>query len=215
MFVCQALQQLNHAAPAGRIERRSRLIGQQNRRIAGECARNCHTLFLSPAQIGRERMHAVLQPHLDEQFLGHLSRFGAACASHIHGQCDIFSRRKGRKQIESLKHKADDIAPDARQFFFQKRADVFTQELQSSSARAQNATQNGKQRCFPAARWTHQQRKLPAMNVQVHVGERAKLIRTFAVDFRNPARADDRLSVALFVCSGSHKIFAAPFALSL
>src|SRR5205823_1600492 len=91
----------------GRIEIRGRFIGEQNRRAAGERARDRDALLLSAAQIARQKMFAVGEIDRVNDAIGFCARVVASNPFHIQRVLDILDRGERWKKIELLKDEAE------------------------------------------------------------------------------------------------------------
>lgn len=140
----EPLQEFDDGTAAGGIERGGRFVGEENGRIGGEGASNGDALFLPAAEIGGEGVHAISETHFGQKFFGAFTGGSATDAPDIQRQRDILRRSERRKKIESLKDKADGVAPQAWKSVFRKGGDIFTKQFEAPGGGAQDATQNGK-----------------------------------------------------------------------
>src|SRR5690606_26410380 len=105
-----------------RIEIAGWLVGQQNRRVVGQRARDGDALLLAAGELRGIVVGALRQAHLLEQRAG--SRRGLADAGDLHGYEHVLERRQRRQQMEELEDEADTRAAQAREAVLVERGDV-------------------------------------------------------------------------------------------
>ena len=107
----QIRQQRQDLGLNGHVQRRCRLVRNDDRRIVGQRARNCYALLLSAGQGSREFVSVVSQLYPLEQFQRAFLAFSHWIgAAKVHGQHDVFDHRYGREELEELKHNAQVLA---------------------------------------------------------------------------------------------------------
>ena len=111
---CAYLQQQVDDVPAVRaVEIAGRLVGQDQRRIVGQRARDRDALLLAARELRRVVMPAIVQPDFVEQRLRARRRIPPAGDLHRHQ--DVLERRQRRHQVEELEDEADLLAAQPRQ----------------------------------------------------------------------------------------------------
>ena len=134
----------------GAVEIPGRLVGEHQRRIVGQRARDRHALLLAARELRRIVMAAIVQPHLVEQRLGAGGGIGAARDLHRH--LDVLERGQRRHQVEELEDEADLLAAQARQRVFVERGDVDAVDQDLARRRRVEPGDEPEQRGLAAAR---------------------------------------------------------------
>ena len=98
-----------------RVEIAGRLVGEQDRRIDRQRARDRDALALAAGQLLRQVLQAVAELHQSQQLARALVDLLARPAAQVQRQADVLEARQRRQQVEELKDEADLVAPDARQ----------------------------------------------------------------------------------------------------
>ena len=89
------------------VELARRFVGEEERRIVGESARDRDPLLLSAGQLGRTMVRALAQTDLVEQLSRALHSLGGRNFRFRHWESDILERGQDRKEIKPLEDKAD------------------------------------------------------------------------------------------------------------
>ncbi len=88
------------------VEITGRLVGEQNRRLGDEGARESHALLFAAGELNRVVIEAIGQADACKEFARALRRFRTR-AGQFGGQQDILFRGQRRDQLEGLKNEAD------------------------------------------------------------------------------------------------------------
>ena len=82
-----------------------RLVGKENRRVIGECDRNCDPLLLTARELEHLAVHPVGETDLVEK---HLGAFLVDLAGKLHDELDVFNRSEVGDHVAGgvLPHKA-------------------------------------------------------------------------------------------------------------
>ena len=110
----QVAQQVHHRFAVLRIQVSGRLVGQQDRRIAGQRARHGHALLLTAGELRGIVLHAVRHAHALQRFLHALLALRRRHAAIGERQLDVLVNGEIADQIESLEDEADFAIADAR-----------------------------------------------------------------------------------------------------
>jgi hypothetical protein len=125
--------QVDHSATGGRIQAAGRLIGEQNRRLRHERARQCDPLLLSARKRTGLMLHTTAQTHAFEQFERQRpGRSAGRRRSDLQRERHILQGGQMVQQLERLKHEADPAGP-------QSRSSVFVQNRQILAEQADRA----------------------------------------------------------------------------
>src|SRR5712692_10451264 len=106
-LLVQALQDVHDLDGRAAVQVAGGLVGQQERRLVHQGARDGHALLLPPGELAREVMCAVGKPHaLERQLRALLALFRGNSRVHRR-QLDVLERRSAREQVELLENKAE------------------------------------------------------------------------------------------------------------
>ncbi|MNZ71722.1 hypothetical protein D3C78_900880 [compost metagenome] len=100
-------QQIKDLIGRLRIERRGRLIAQQNVRVIGQRTGNANALLLPTAQLGRIGIFATRQAHQLHQFRHARRDFVFRYARDLHGKSNVLADGSRPQQVEVLENHAD------------------------------------------------------------------------------------------------------------
>ncbi len=112
-LLLNAPQNLHDVSRVRAVEVAGRLVGQQDRGIVGQGARNGHALPLSGGELVGIMAHAILEAHLLKQRRGALGAMVGAVIHRQHGHLHIFDgaqRGQQMKRLEDESHLARAIA---------------------------------------------------------------------------------------------------------
>ncbi len=101
-------QQVHDVPAVGAVEVARRLVGEQDRRVVGQRARQRDALLLAAGELRRIVMRAAGQADLVEQRAG--PRRGVGRARDLHRHRDVLERRERRNEVEELEDEADLLA---------------------------------------------------------------------------------------------------------
>ncbi len=157
-------------SPAGRlVEIAGRLVGDEDGGIGRERARQRHALLFAAGQFGRIVMDALRQSDGGKLALGAFERVGNAGELERHG--DVFQRRHGRDQMESLKHDADILAAKARQRVLVEPLQLLAVDLHRAGIRPLQPGHHHEERRLAGARRAQQANSLAAPYMKVDVAQ--------------------------------------------
>jgi hypothetical protein len=84
---------IHHRLAAARVEVAGRLVGQQDERLAPDCARHRNTLLLSARQLARQMLGAVPHAHAFER------------RQRVEAALRRFHPAVGERQLDVLQHR--------------------------------------------------------------------------------------------------------------
>jgi hypothetical protein len=189
-FAGERAEQIHHHVTALRIERRRRFVGEDNRRIAGDRARDRDALLLAAAEIGRIRVAFGAESHLLQERGRPLACLAARHALEIERERDVRFGGERREEVEALEDESNVVEPDARQILFSKRGHVAAEDVNRAAAGAENAPHDRQQCRLAAAGGPHQQDELAASDVQIDAVEGAHRRFSLGVGLGDVANGD-------------------------
>src|SRR5438046_826484 len=108
------LQQLHYRFAIARIKIASRLVGQENRGLAGERACDCYALLLAARELAWQMFRAMRHAHALQSSGDKRFAFACAHASISKRQLDVLEHCEIANQIKTLENKADLAIANAR-----------------------------------------------------------------------------------------------------
>ena len=156
--VAQPLEQGEDFLAGLRIQRAGGFVGEQDRRMVDQRARDGHALLLPARKLAGQVVDAVFQPHGFQRCAGYLALFfGRAPPSALvhHRQHHVVQRRKARQQVVGLEDKAQFAAADAGHFSAVVFAHILAGQDVLTVAGAVHAGQDIEQRAFARAARPH------------------------------------------------------------
>ena len=148
----QFAKQIHDLLAILRIEVSSRLIGEQNGRIAGQSAGHRDALLLTAGELRRVVLDAVRHADALQRFMNLLLALRRAHAAIGERELDVFVDIQIADEVEGLENEADLAVADARALGELEALDGLAVEDLSSGGGRVEETQDGQQRRFPAAR---------------------------------------------------------------
>ena len=100
----QPLQLLAHLDAQERIERRQRLVQQEDPRLHDQGARQGDALLLPARKLRRQPRRIVRHLHEVEKFARAPMPLGLGDAAHLQAECDVVQAVQMREQRVALKH---------------------------------------------------------------------------------------------------------------
>ena len=162
-------QQIDDLLAGILVEISGRLVGDEDRRIGRQRARDRDALLLAAGQLGRIVMQPFAKADAGELLARAFLRVGDAGQLQRHR--DVFQRRHGRDQVERLEHDADMAAAEARQRVFVERVQIFAGHRDRAGVGALQPGHHHQQRGFARAGRADEANCLAAAYIQVDVFE--------------------------------------------
>jgi len=98
-FLRQAVEDFHHGERTFAVERRGRLVGEDDRRLVGERACDRHPLLLAAGEFGDARLRAVLHVERGEHLQRDGARLGVGYAGQHRQQRDVVGGVEKRDQV--------------------------------------------------------------------------------------------------------------------
>ncbi len=140
MIVCpssvQLVEQGEDLDARLRIEIAGRLVGEQDRRVRDERARDRDALPLTARELVRQVMRAIGEADALEHALGLGLALGEAHAAIDQRLHDVLQRRSARQQVEALEDEADLLIADVGELVLVQAADVASRSARSGPTSA-------------------------------------------------------------------------------
>src|SRR5262249_26262132 len=150
------------------------LVGEDERRVVRERARDRDALSLASAQRVREEPLLAREPERSERRARPLRRDAPADSRELERDADVLERRQRADQPERLAHEADVSQPEARPRVLVERGGVAAQEAHGARRRAQETAEDREERRLAAAGRSHDQRQAPREKLEVDAAQRMR-----------------------------------------
>lgn len=158
-------QQIHDVLSVSRVQVTRRLVGQQDRRIVGQCARQRDALLLATRQLRRVVVPTVLEPDFIEQAP---RSTGRVCLSRdLHRHHHVFERGQRRNQVKELKHESDHRASKPGQIVLAQARDVPVTDRDTAGCRRVESGNQSEQRRLAAARRPSDRQELRLRDHQI------------------------------------------------
>ena len=125
-----------------RVERASGLVGQDQRRLVDQRARDRHALLLPARQLGRRVRGALAQSDTLQRRLRAFAPLGRFDAGIDHRQRHVVQRAGARQQVELLEDEADAPVADRCQRVAVQAIDLLAGQVQRARARPVKAAED-------------------------------------------------------------------------
>jgi hypothetical protein len=158
------LEQLEDLAARLRVEVAGRLVGEDDRRLRHERARDRDTLLLAARKLGGPVRQAVVEADPLHQ----LCELGAVrlLTGDRERQEDVLLRGQHGKQVEELEDEADVLAPDTRDLVVRELAEPGSCDRDEAARRPVERGQDVHQRRLARARGAHDRRELAGLDLE-------------------------------------------------
>ena len=181
-------QQFDDLLAGALVEISGGLVGDENRGIGRQRARQRHALLLAAGKLRGIMRKPVGQSDLRQLALRAFIGIGRAREFQRHG--DILDRRHGRDQMEGLEHDADMAAAKPRQAVLVELAEIGTGDLDRTGVRPLKPCHHHQQGRFARAGRADQPDGLAAADLQSYILENVNPRRAAAEREIDPGERD-------------------------
>src|SRR5450756_1811254 len=193
-FLVQRLEHVHDLDGGPGVEVAGRLIGEEDRRVVDQGARDSDALLLAARQLVGEVVSALLESHQLERLHGppfpiRPLRRGAVIEK---GQFDVLERRCSGEEVEPLEHEADLVVSDPGQIVFRQARHILAVEEVLSRRRPIETPENVHEGRLARARRPGDSEELARLDIEADVSERAHLDVADDVGFLQIANGDER-----------------------
>ncbi len=172
----ELLEDVHDLDARARIEVSGRLVGEDDRRLVDERARDRDALLLTARQLVRKVVKALAEADDLERLHGAavtLGRLHLRPAVVEQGQLDVVERRGPRQQVEALEHEPDLLVADDGQLVLRHARDVLAVEEVVAARGAVEAPEDVHQRRLAGPRRSRDGDELAGLDVHVRAAQRA------------------------------------------
>src|SRR5262249_53753318 len=125
-----------------RIQRSSRLVGRDRRRLGDDGAGDGDPLLLAATEVARKRRQLVGKPDSFQDVTRPALGTAAALAAHVKREADVFVCCEGRKQMERLEYEPDMLAANSRKPFRSSARRRMAANEHAALGRREHASEN-------------------------------------------------------------------------
>ena len=186
-----ATQQVEHLRARFLVEVSGRLVGEHERGVVDERARDCEPLLLSAGERRRQPACDVREPEPREEFARTWRRFDPV-ACQLRGQEDVLDSAQLGQQVEGLEDEADVAPANGGQPSLVELVQARAAELDRPGIGAIEAAEQMQEGRLPRAGASDDGNELAARNVQIGAVEHADSGASFAVRLDEPACVHER-----------------------
>ncbi len=162
----QAPQQGEDFPRALAVEVAGRLVGDDDRGVGDEGARDGHALLLAAGELVGVVLHAVREAHERERHLDPLAPFAARERGEQERQLHVLERVQHRHQVVELEHEADVGGSPVREFRFRELGDVLAAHQQLPCIRLVDARDQVEECRFSRSRRAHERDEVALGNAE-------------------------------------------------
>src|SRR6185312_11080802 len=148
-FAVELLEQLDDAVAGGRVEIARGLVGEEDARRVGECARECDALLLAARELRGQVIGAVGEADAIEQRVR--ARAGVARAAQLERDGDVFGGGERGDQLKGLEHESNFLTAELRARVLGQRAELGAVEDDGPGGGRVEAGEQAEQRRLAAA----------------------------------------------------------------
>ncbi len=158
-----------------RVEVARRLVGQKDRRLVGEGARDGHALLLAARELRRIVVRARRQLHVFEESPRTFAR--VAAAGNLQRREHVLKRRHRRDEVEGLEDEAELAAAEPRQRVLAHARNLFAVDENAPRRRRVKPCDETEQSGLAAARRPDDGDELAVGNLQVKLAQDGQTLR--------------------------------------
>src|ERR1700733_3061005 len=188
-------EQLEHVLGGARVELAGGLVGEQQRRLVHQRARDRDALLLPARERGRPVVHAVAERDVAQRALGPRERLAAAAPRVVVAHRAVLARIEVRKQVEALEHEADRSRANPRELAPRRARERAAVDHDVAGRRPVEPADHVHERRLPAAALADDRDVLARAHRERDAVERAHLGgRARRMDLHHAAHVDDRIA---------------------
>ena len=163
-------QQLRlHLGADDGVQRRERLVHQQDGGVRRQCTGQTHALLHAARQLIRVAGAPASQAHLLQRILCLLLARGAVHACQLQPEGGVVQHRQVRHQRKGLEHHGDVFAAQGAQFLVAQSVDVLTIHHNAAAGGFNQSVEHAHQRGFARARQAHDNKDFTGFNGEVGI----------------------------------------------
>src|SRR5262249_15280075 len=193
----ELLAQVEDLASGRRVEGAGRLVGEEERRLGHESAREGDALALAAAQLVRLVLHALAQAHPRQRAHRQLAPLARAHAAVDERQLDVLQRRGARQELERLEDEANLAVAQRRQRVLAQTAHVLAAQAVGAPARRVEAAEDVEQRRLARPGLPDDGHVLAALDGEAHLAERVDRLGPHLVDAGHALELEQRAALAV------------------
>ena len=167
------------------------LVGQEDRRVVHERARDGHALTLPAGELVRLVAHPVVELDAPQRFLGAILPFFRGDARVDERQFHVVERGRAREEVEGLEDEPNLLVADARQLVVVHLADLLLVQQVAALRRRVEAPDQVHQRRLPRPGRAHDGHVFAFVDGDVDAAERVDLLGSHDVGFPEVLGFDD------------------------
>src|ERR1700681_1203396 len=179
-------QQLEHVLRGTRVELAGRLVGEQQRRLVDERARDRDALLLAARERGRAVVHTIAQTDVAPRPLGACGRV-VPVSRVARGERHVLARVHVRQQVEALEHEADRAGTDRRELRARRARERAAVDDHVTRRGTVQPAEHVHERGLPAAALADDRDVVAGLHAQRHAVERPTITVTTASPRAMPA----------------------------
>jgi len=197
---------MNDVPARSGIEVPSRLVREDDVRIAGERACDRDPLHLASRELGRPVLHPVDERHLLEEPLDPLPPLPRSRPPEEERHLDVLVSRDLREKVEVLKDEPYMTVPGLGEAIGREAGDFLAAEKIRALGRRVEAAEDVHERRLPGAGGTDDRDELVSSDREIDSAERLDVERSRPIDFTDPLKLDEgsvrscRASVRVLLC---------------
>ena len=188
----ELLEEVEDVPAGGRVEVAGRLVGEQQRRVAGERTGDRHPLHLPAGELRRTVVHAVREPDLGEEPLDPLLALAPRHALEQELQLHVLPGGDLRQQVEALEDETDPPVADLREAVPAEALDLLAEQPVAPRGRRVETADQVEQRRLARTGRADDRHELARRHREVDPAERFHPHRAGVVDLADAPHRDHR-----------------------
>jgi hypothetical protein len=189
----QLAQQVHDGFAVLGVEVTGRLVGEQNRRLAGDGSCHGDTLLLTTGELGGQMLRSVRHANALQGGVGAFATLGRLHATVDQWQLHILEDGEVTNEIEALENEADFAVPDASALREREIGHLVAIQHVGAVGRRVEQTEDGQHCRLATARWSGNGDVLALLDFQVDASQGVCFDLVGVEDFLDAIQADERL----------------------